>query len=135
MKIRFSLLVVLFFLSCHCFSQEVAKYAFVMATAEPSDDKVSTTVFLIDKYVKDYDGSYKKQTELKSMICEMLEKKALTTIPSCTFITNCALFVHDDYFTPGQDTVFTTEKAAQDGLNAYTDLFRSNKKNIVIIQF
>jgi hypothetical protein len=135
MKFRFSLLVVLLNISCVCLGQVVAKYAFVMASAEPSDEKISTTVFLIDQYVKDYDGSYKKQTELKSMICGLLEKKAIATIQPCTFITYCALLVHDDYFTPGQDTVFTTQKAAQDDLDAYIELFKQNSRKIPLIQF
>ena len=135
MKIKFYTFLAITCISLSCFSQSVAKYAFVMATAEPSDEKVSTIVFPISVFVKDFDGSYDKQTELKSKICEMLEKKAIATIQPCTFITYCSLYVHDDYFTPGQDTVFTTEKAAQDDLNAYIELFRLNNKKIPIIQF
>jgi hypothetical protein len=135
MNIKTFIFFTAFCISLNCFSQPVAKYAFVMASAEPSDEKISTAVFLIDNYVKDFDGSYKKQTELKSMICDQLEKKAIATIQPCTFITYCVLFVHDDYFTPGQDTVFTTQKAAQDDLDAYIDLYRQNNKKIPIIQF
>ncbi len=135
MKIKFYIFIVVNCISLICSSQTVAKYAFVMATAEPSDQKISTTVFPISRFVKDFDGRYDKQEELKNKICDTLEKIAVATIRPCTFITYCSVFIRDDYFTPGQETVFTTEKAAQDDLNAYIDLFRMNNKKIPLIQF
>ena len=132
---RFSLLLFVICIANICIGQSVAKYAFVMATAEPVDEKISSSVFLIDSLVKNFDGSYQKQTELKSKVCAMLEKKAIATIQPCTFITYCALFVHDDYFTPGQNVVFTDQKAAQDDLDAYIALFKTNNKALPVIQF
>ncbi len=132
---RFFLLLFVMCLAGICSGQSVAKYAFVMATAEPVDEKISSTVFLIDSLVKNYDGTYQKQSELKSKVCAVLEKKAIATVQPCTFITYCALFVHDDYFTPGRNVVFTTQKAAQDDLDAYISLFKSNNKTLPVIQF
>ena len=128
-------LIILLFLSANCFSQQIARYAFMTATAEPSEKKIATAVFPIDMFVKDFDGSYKMQTELKSKVCALLETKAKDSIPGCTFIVFCALFVHDEYFSPHQDTVFITKKAAQDDLDKYMELFKANESLLPIIKF